>query len=247
MVTSAKVGLNRAEEEVSLFRAPMKLISVHDAINRLPLPILNLCSSLEEKSPPTAAHCRRVGYTAMELACFSYRFNADELRTIFHVGFLHDVGKLVVPLSILDKPSGLSEAEWEVIRASAVCGESLLKPFLHPGDPVVDAVRHEHERWDGAGYPEGLYGEQIPVASRIVHIADTLDALRIHTAYRSARGILESMKVLMDGSGSQFDPDWVDLACRLWMPSQNGPYKLQPTGNPPTSVPVAHNNRELSF
>ncbi|NQU49002.1 MAG: HD domain-containing protein [Planctomycetes bacterium] len=225
----------------------MKLISVGAAVNRLPLPILNLCSSLEEKSPATAAHCRRVGFTALELAGFSYRFNNDELRTIFHAGFLHDLGKLVVPLSILDKPSGLSETEWGVIRASAICGESLLRPFLPPGDPVIDAVRHEHERWDGAGYPEGLYGEQIPVASRIVHIADTLDALRIHTSYRSARGTLASMKVLMDGAGSQFDPEWVDFACRLWMPSQNRAIRLPPTANPSRSAPVAHNNHELSF
>lgn len=225
----------------------MKMLSVQDCLSRLPLPILNLCTSLEEKSPPTAAHCRRVAYAAMELAAFSYRFSEDELCTIFHTGYLHDIGKLVVPMSILDKPSRLSDAEWEVIRASAVCGESLLRPFLRPGDPVIDAVRHEHERWDGTGYPEGLYGEQIPVASRIVLIADTLDALRIHTNYRSARGAEESIQALLDGSGSQFDPEWVELAVRLWANNPNVSRNGQAQTSTPTSLPVAHNNRELAF
>jgi HD-GYP domain-containing protein (c-di-GMP phosphodiesterase class II) len=183
----------------------------------------------------------------MELASFSYRFTEDELCSIFHSGFLHDIGKLVVPMSILDKPSRLSDADWEVIRTSAVCGESLIRPFLRPGDPVVDAVRHEHERWDGAGYPEGLYGEQIPVASRIVHIADALDAMRIHTSYRSAKGVEESIQVLVEGAGGQFDPEWVELACRLWAIRPDAKRKAQSRQGPPTSVPVAHNNRELNL
>ncbi len=224
----------------------MKLLSVQDCINRLPLPVHNLCASLEEKSPPTAAHCRRVAFAAMELASFSYRFNEEELCAIFHSGLLHDIGKLVVPMSILDKPSSLSGAEWEVIRASAVCGESLLRPFLRPGDPVIEAVRHEHERWDGSGYPEGLQGEQIPVASRIVHIADTMDALRIHTAYRSARGTDESIQVLIEGAGSQFDPDWVDLACRLWVANPNAKLPTRKSSASATTASVAHNNREVA-
>jgi len=183
----------------------------------------------------------------MELASFSYRFSDDELRSIFHSGFLHDIGKLVVPMSILDKPSDLSKADWEVIHASAVCGESLIKPFLHPGDPVVDAVRHEHERWDGNGYPEGLSGDQIPVASRIVQIADALDAMRIHTSYRSAKGVEESIQVLVEGAGGQFDPEWVELACRLWSTRPGAQCKTQPGNALPNSVSVAHNNRELNL
>lgn len=222
----------------------MTSLSVQNCLNRLPLPILNLCNALEEKCPSTAAHCRRVGATALELATFSYRFDEDQLCSIFQSGYLHDIGKLAVPMAILDKPSRLSEAEWEVIRSSVLCGESLLKPFLQPGDPVLDAVRHEHERWDGAGYPDGLYGEQIPVASRIVHIADTLDALRIRTAYRLAKGQSERFQVLAEGAGGQFDPEWVELALRLWSNRRSAAPRRKGVSS---SVPIAHNNRDLAF
>jgi HD-GYP domain-containing protein (c-di-GMP phosphodiesterase class II) len=221
--------------------------SVHSYINRLPRLVFNLCQSLEEKSPSTAGHCKRVGLAALELAAFSCRFDDDELCLIFQAGYLHDLGKLVVPLSVLDKPSGLSEEDWGVIRASVVCGESLLRPFLPPGAGVLDAVRHGRERWDGGGYPEGFRGNQIPVASRIVHIADTMDALRIRTAYRCASGLEESLKVLNSGSGSQFDPDWVRFAHQLWKPSEATSHDGCALISPPIAVPVAHNNRELAF
>ena len=221
--------------------------SAHNYLKRLPQQVLNLCQSLEEKSPPTAEHCKRVGLAALELATFSCRFDDDERCLIFQAGYLHDLGKLVVPLSILDKPGKLSEGEWGIIRASVICGESLLRPFFLPGAAVLDAVRHGHERWDGGGYPEGFFGGQIPVASRIIHIADTMDALRIHTAYRRANGLEESLKVLSGGSGSQFDPDWVRLAHQLWKPSMAISQDRCAIASPPTTVPVAHNNRELAF
>jgi HD-GYP domain-containing protein (c-di-GMP phosphodiesterase class II) len=224
----------------------MTISSTRTPIHRLPTSILDLCRSLEERSPATAAHCRRVASTARRLAEYSQRFNPDQLDDIFLAGYLHDLGKLVVPTSILDKPEPLNSAEWQVIRNSAVCGESLLKPFLDPGHELIEAVRSEHERWDGHGYPDGLCGENIPQTARIVLIADTMDSLRIHSAYRSARGLGESLKVLTQGAGSQFDPEWVEFAVRLWKPEVKFFLDLGET-QPLTSAPLAHNNRELSF
>jgi HD-GYP domain-containing protein (c-di-GMP phosphodiesterase class II) len=215
-------------------------------IHRLPTSIQDLCWSLEEKSPATAAHCRRVAQTARRLAVSSQRFSSEQLEDIFLAGYLHDLGKLVVPITVLDKPEALNASEWQIIRNAAICGESLIKPFLAPGHALVAAVRSEHERWDGHGYPDGLSGQDIPLISRIVLIADTLDSLRIHSAYRSARGLGESLKVLAQGAGSQFDPEWVDFSLRLWKPEVRFFLDLGESETL-TAAPLAHNNHELAF
>lgn len=179
--------------------------------------------------------------TALRLAEFSHRCDAPTLRQVFLAGYLHDLGKIAVPASILDKAGELDADEWEVVRMASTCGESLLKPYFPPGELLVEAVRSEHERWDGSGYPDGLRGEQIPLVSRIVLIADTLDALHMHTAYRQASGMQEALKVIAAGAGTQFDPEWVDLALRLW---SNG---LRATGPAPTPIPSLHSARQLRF
>ena len=105
----------------------------------------------------------------------------------------------------------------------------------------MEAVRSEHERWDGTGYPDGLRGDQIPLVSRIVLIADTLDALRMHTAYRRAAGMPDALKVLAAGAGAQFDPEWVEYAMRLWSNGARG------DGPAPTPIPSLHSARQLRF
>lgn len=208
---------------------------------RLPQAVHSLLTALEERSPSTVAHARRVGAAAYRLAEFSRRMDQGTCEQIFLAGYLHDLGKLVVPMAILDKPAPLTPAEWEVVRMAAPCGESLLRPFFQPGEALVEAVRHEHERWDGGGYPDGLCGQQIPEWSRIVLIADTLDALRIHQAYRRASGASQALRVIAEGAGTQFDPQWVDYALRLWGQG------LRASGPSPTPIPRLHSDRELSF
>lgn len=197
--------------------------------------------SLEERNPTTAAHGRRVGAAALQLAEFSHRCEPHLLRQIFLAGYLHDLGKLAVPLAVLEKPEPLEPNEWEIVQMSSVCGESLLRPYLPPGDPIVAAVRSEHERWDGRGYPDALQGEDIPMIARIVLIADTLDALRTHQAYRRATGTRDALKVLEAGAGTQFDPYWVQMAIRLW-----GEGMVRP-GPAPTPIPHLHRDHELRF
>ena len=200
-----------------------------------------LLRTLEEIHPATAAHGRRVAASALRLAEFSHQCDAPTLRQVFLAGYLHDLGKIAVPASILDKAGELDPGEWEVVRMASTCGESLLKPYFPPGERIVEAVRSEHERWDGSGYPDGLHGDQIPLIARIVLIADTLDALHMHTAYRRATGMQEALKVLATGAGSQFDPEWVKYAMRLW---SNG---ARATGPAPTPIPSLHSARQLHF
>jgi len=215
--------------------------NIRNMIDRLPPGVRTLLRTLEERSPSTAAHGRRVAEASAHLAAFSGRFRPVEVEHAFLVGLLHDIGKLVVPLAVLDKQGALTADEWEEVRLAAPCGHALIRPFFPPGHPVVDAVRAEHERWDGGGYPDGLEGASIPEYARIALIADTLDALRSHQAYRRATGLQDALMVVHGESGRQFDPDWVDRALRLW---QVGPRQLRV---PPTPAPDLHRACELSF
>ena len=143
----------------------------------------SLALSVEARDSRTWQHCRRLGDLARSLAGWLGIPNADGL--IFErAGYLHDIGKIGVPDAILLKASGLTEAEWNVMREHPIVGERILRPidFLKPLLPVV---RHHHERYDGGGYPDGLAGEEIPEAARVFQVADAFDALTSERPYRA--------------------------------------------------------------
>jgi HD-GYP domain-containing protein (c-di-GMP phosphodiesterase class II) len=121
-------------------------------------------------------------------------------------GFLlHDVGKVAVPDAILFKSGSLTEEEYSLVRRHPVIGTEILRDvdFLGEGKLVV---RHHHERWDGQGYPDGLAGEEIPLAARVFAVADALDALTTDRPYRPASGYPAARQEIYAGAGSQFDP-----------------------------------------
>src|SRR5205085_128716 len=129
----------------------------------------------------------------------------EELDVISQVSVLHDIGKLGVPGNVLRKPGPLDADERALIREHPVIGERILGAI--PGlSEVARAIRHEHERWDGGGYPDGLAGEQIPLASRIVFACDTWYAMTSDRPYRPGMSTAEALQELRDGAGSQFDP-----------------------------------------
>jgi HD-GYP domain-containing protein (c-di-GMP phosphodiesterase class II) len=130
-----------------------------------------------------------------------------QIELIRQAGIMHDIGKLGCHAN-LNKPEGLTEEEYENVKLHPVFGREILQPieFLHP---LIAAVYHHHERWDGNGYPEGLTGESIPRAARILSVADAYDAMTSNRAYRKALPHKAAVEELQRHSGSQFDPEVV--------------------------------------
>jgi HD-GYP domain-containing protein (c-di-GMP phosphodiesterase class II) len=126
---------------------------------------------------------------------------------------LHDIGKVAIPESILQKPGPLSDAEWDLIREHTIVGEEILArvPELIG---VARLVRHSHEHWDGSGYPDGLSGDAIPLESRIIMCADAFHAIRSPRPYRAGRPAAEAYEEIRAHSGRQFDPAVVEALGR---------------------------------
>ena len=122
---------------------------------------------------------------------------------------LHDVGKIAIPDEILHKPGPLEDSEWELMRRHTLIADRILSatPALRP---VAQLVRSSHERWDGAGYPDGLSGERIPLGARIIGICDSFDAMTSQRPYQDAMSPREALAELRRCAGTQFDPGLVE-------------------------------------
>jgi HD-GYP domain-containing protein (c-di-GMP phosphodiesterase class II) len=123
---------------------------------------------------------------------------------------LHDVGKVKIPAEIINKAGPLDDAEWELMKTHTIVGEELLERIGGLLGEVGHIVRSCHERWDGAGYPDGLAGEDIPLAARIVCACDAWSAMTTDRSYRKARSHAEAAAELRASAGTHFDPRVVD-------------------------------------
>ena len=137
-------------------------------------------------------------------------------------GVLHDVGKVGIPSSIVMKPGPLTPVEWAVMRKHAEIGASMLEGIGR--DDLADWVHCHHERPDGTGYPRGLKGEEIPLESRIVAVADAYEAMTHDRVYRPAIGHEAACKELQHGAGTQFDEDIVEAFMRV-LKSESAPLR----------------------
>jgi HD-GYP domain-containing protein (c-di-GMP phosphodiesterase class II) len=165
-------------------------------------------SALETRDSYTGEHCDAVVELALEVAR-EMHLTPDVTREVSQVALLHDIGKIGVPDAILQKPGPLTESEWEVMRLHPELGARMVGSVVGLGH-LAPSVRAEHERWDGRGYPDGLKGRQIPVASRIVFACDAFHAMTSDRPYRRALGHDEAVRELEHGRGSQFCPETVD-------------------------------------
>ncbi len=167
-----------------------------------------LSRAIDAKSPWTAGHSTRVTMVGLAIG---RRLGLDDkqLESIHRCGLLHDIGKLGVPVEILDKPGRLTPDEMEIMRQHPSIGARILAPISAYTD-VAAAVRHHHEHYDGTGYPDALAGEQIPLIARIFAVADVFDALASPRPYREAWTHERAIQHIAEGAGSQFDPRVVE-------------------------------------
>jgi putative nucleotidyltransferase with HDIG domain len=166
-----------------------------------------LAAALEAKDGYTAEHARWIAELAVEVGR-ELGLPESELEAVRFGAIFHDIGKIAVPDAILNKPGPLTPEEFAVIKRHPVVGEQILAPVPFLSD-VRQIVRHDHERWDGGGYPDGLRGAQIPVGARIVFVVDAYHAMVSDRPYRRAMSEADARAELEKNAGSQFDPEVV--------------------------------------
>ncbi len=197
-----------------------------------PAAVQALAAAIEERDSYTREHSDQVVHLARGVAMILGMPSA-KVERIAHAALLHDVGKLGVPHEILHKRGPLTSEEWDVVADHPVAGERILLriPDLAPIAPIV---RHEHEHWDGSGYPDGLAGRAIPIGARIILACDAYEAMITSRPYRPAKTRGEALAELRSGAGTTYDPDVVDALLDLLgehppeVPDRSAGVKLPP-------------------
>jgi two-component system cell cycle response regulator len=172
-----------------------------------------LLTLMREREPELADHHEDVSRLAVAVGR-ELGFDAEEIDVLRRAAEFHDIGKIAIPEEILRKPEPLNEMEWELMRKHTLVGERLLGTFPSM-TPVARLVRASHERWDGEGYPDGLAGDEIPLGARIISVCDAFDAMRGDRTYSTRREQEDALAELRRGAGTQFDPDVVEVFCRI--------------------------------
>jgi HD-GYP domain-containing protein (c-di-GMP phosphodiesterase class II) len=174
----------------------------------------SLLAGLAEKDPSSLGRPERMAHTVVTIAT-AQDLDRGRIQGLVLAAHLHDIGKISIPDPILLKPGELTPPEYEVVKRHCLSGSRLIEASgLHE---VARWIRCHHERWDGAGYPDGLHDQQIPLESRILAIADALDAMTAPRVYREPVSALEAADEFERCAGTQFDPSlahWVAAALR---------------------------------
>jgi len=163
----------------------------------------------EIKLSYTYRHCQQVAYYT-ELLGKKLGFSKERLKEVVDAAFLHDIGKIAIPASILDKPSRLTFDEFEIIKSHPQVGFNLVKKMNLGSETILNVVLHHHERYDGKGYPLGLESTKIPLEAKIVSITDAFDAMVSDRPYRKGLSVKDAVNELIANKRSQFDPMLVD-------------------------------------
>ena len=162
-----------------------------------------LVAAIDKKDHYTSGHSERVGFLT-RLTAQDFGLSPAELQIMEWAGLLHDIGKIGIPEAILCKPGKLTDEEFDVIKKHPRMGHDILKPIAS-FDVVLDGVLYHHESPNGSGYPEGLRGDEIPLVARIIHVADTFDALTSTRSYRKAFSYERAYEIIRQDMGTRID------------------------------------------
>ena len=193
----------------------LRVVEVEVAqIGRAYLETVNvLANTIEGRDSYTHGHVERVAAYARPLAQ-ALGWASEHLRNLEFGARLHDIGKIIVPDSVLNKAETLTRDEWEVMKQHPAAGARILREISHL-QVTVPYVLFHHERWDGSGYPHGLKGKDIPIEGRLLAVADVYDALTTARPYHPARNSYEVCQFLETNAGRLFDPNLVPIFVRL--------------------------------
>jgi putative two-component system response regulator len=176
--------------------------------------LLALAKAVEHRDSQTAGHCERLAFSSLAIG-MAMGLERKDLVALYHGGYLHDLGKVGVPDSILLKPGPLTAEEWPIMHSHTVLGEEICR-HLPALDPVLPIIRNHHERWDGGGYPDGLRGDAIPKLARIIQVADIYDALISPRPYKEAFAPLEALRIMREETDRGWrDPEIAGLFFRM--------------------------------
>ncbi len=209
-----QAGRNRTSLSSEVIKPETPLVDTELEVRPRALSIIYaLAATVDAKDHHTYGHSKKVSDYAVALA-EALHLPQDKIATIRAASLLHDIGKVGIPDSILTKEGALTEEEWEPVRAHPQLGVEILR---HVIDLVncLPAILHHHERYDGKGYPSGLKGENIPLEARILSIADAYDAMTSPRPYREQLTPQEALDELKRCAGTQFDPEFVDVFCKI--------------------------------
>ena len=212
---------HRSEEDLQVARqladqlgVALSNASLVEALDRLNVGTLTaLARTVDAKSPWTAGHSQRVTECALAIGRVM-GLAAQDLDRLARGGLLHDIGKIAVPSSVLNKPGRLTAEEFDLMKQHPTIGARILEP-IPDYDRLIPVVLQHHERFDGSGYPSGIAGEEISLDARIMAVADVFDALTSERPYRKAMDLAVATEIIVKGSGSEFDPRVVEAFLRV--------------------------------
>lgn len=175
-------------------QASLRHKAMIDSLNDSETVLFSLAQSVEERDPTLGAHCERLSLMSCAMG-IALGLPPRDISALQRGGYLHDIGKVAIPDSVLFKPGPLNEEEWAIMKSHTERGERICRHMRSLAD-VLPIIRHHHERWDGSGYPDGLKGDEIPLLARILQIADIYDALTNSRCYKRALTTDEALEIV---------------------------------------------------
>jgi putative nucleotidyltransferase with HDIG domain len=173
--------------------------------------LLNMAIDVEKKDGYTADHCERILGLATKVG-LQMHLSAPDMYILNAAAFLHDIGKIKVPIEVLNKPDKLTDSEWDILKQHTTHGREILEetenPFLIEAGKIVE---QHHERWDGKGYPHGLNGEEIDIRAAIISVVDSYDAMTTDRVYRKRLSDEKAIEEIKNNSGTMYNPKVVDI------------------------------------